>query len=117
MEVLVMLEGMQQTYPGVMGAYPPPSALQGGFSAPFSGMLGSGVQGLFGNVGAGRPVDPLTSAYLQLAQQTGSQGLGNPFAGVTGPGIPQGIGQFGRAPLDPITAAYLQHLVQQQQIA
>lgn len=124
-----MLEGIQQMYPGATGNYAPPVVPQTGFNAPWSGVIGSGVQGLFGNSGFGRPVDPATLAYLQqaqlaqLAQQLSQQiplqflQQGNPYGGNPQWGLGGGIGQMGRAPYDPFTVAYLQQIVQQNPIA
>jgi hypothetical protein len=85
-----MLEGMQQTYPGAAGPFPTASIPQTGFHTPYGGVMGSGVQGLFG-----RSLDPLTQAYLQQAQLAQQQSQPGPQ-------------QFG---LDPFTAAYLHHAV------
>src|SRR6266404_6128471 len=107
-----MMEGIQQGYPGVTGAYAPqipPQGLFGNlFSGPLGGVIGGGAQGLFGNANIGRqypPVgmDPVTNAYQQQAQfgqQTpfaqqipfGQQGIfgspqgvfGHPLAGAIG---------------------------------
>ena len=98
-----MLEGIQQTYPGV-GAFAPPTVPQPGLNSPLGGMMGSGLPGLFGNAGLGRPVDPFTQAYLQQTQIP--QGIfGNPQ---------QWNGPIGRPPIDPFTLAYLQQIVQTQ---
>jgi len=134
-----MLEGLQhgtqQMYPGVTAGYPPQVGPQTGIGGPFGGVLGSGVQGLLGNI-VGRQIDPVTQAYLQQAQlqqlqqaqlgpQVGIPGLqGNPLATLGTPfgpqqpwGSPMGIGQIGGlARLDPITAAYIQQAQIAQQL-
>src|SRR5215469_7157647 len=87
MEVLRMLEGMQQTYPGVTGAYPPSMIPQSGFNSPLAGVMSSGIPGLFANAALGRPVDPVTQAYLQqaqIAQHLAQQGIPLAGAGVFG---------------------------------
>ena len=105
-----MLEGIQQTYPGV-GAYPPPTIPQGGFNNPLGGAIGAGVPGLFGNGGLGRQLDPLTQAYLQqaqLTQQLGPQGI------FGGNGVGSQQWSVPRVPIDSILVAYIQQIVQHQ---
>ncbi|PYT18237.1 MAG: hypothetical protein DMG59_04880 [Acidobacteria bacterium] len=84
------MDGIQQGYPGVTGAYAPQLASQGFLGGllgnPLGGVIGSGIGGLLGNTGIGRQIptvggiggstlpltDPVTNAYLmqaQLAQQ------------------------------------------------
>jgi len=114
-----MLEGIQQSYPGV--GYAPQIGQQSGYPVPFGGAIGSGVAGLFGN-----PLNPLTQAHLQQQVPFAQQQL--PFGQQQVPFAPPGfltnplaqwgnqiggIGQPGRVPYDPVTAAYLQQIQQQ----
>ena len=92
-----MLEGIQQSYPGVTGYTPQINPSQfnptqfnpaqfnpaqinpaqinptTSFGGPLGGVMASGVPGIFGNAGIpgnllGRQFDPVTQAYLQQAQ-------------------------------------------------
>ena len=107
-----MLEGLQQSYPGV-ATYPQVTP-QTGFNpigSGIQGLFGQGGQAPFGGQGMGRQLDPVTIAYLQQQQMQQMQQHQQPY------GSP-----FGRLPLDPITAAYIQQaqlaqLTQQQNVS
>src|SRR5260370_37614108 len=91
------MDGIQQGYPGVTGAYAPPFTPQSVFGnmpgAPLGGMMGSGIAGLLGQQNLNRPIGQVTN------------GIGGTFLPLTA--------------TDPVTAAYLQQiqLAQQAQLA
>lgn len=84
--------GIQQGYPGIAGLYASQFAGQGSLGgSPLSGMLNSGIGGLFGN-------------------QFGSTPFGNtPFGNAM---VPR---QFSPSVADPVTLAYLQQIQSAQQ--